>query len=269
MPNDPDLQIPVAFVPPKIPVAEAGLLVDGEIDTKETAATLVDLAVRGGAHASSARTRTTSASTCSTRTWPRRPHEMALLNGIFRGDPPGHRRRPRRRRAACCRRTRTWTPPCASRSPRAAGSPRCPAEADHGAGLRRRRAGALRDRPRRALGAAARGRAAAGGRSPSRSSSTRCAAASGRPEGRAWTDQVEGFQKYLATAEADQLRFEEGEDIFSRYLPWAIVFGLADRWAKVCGDLVAMGRIPDTTPYWYYGNINLASFNTGLPDRHA
>ena len=46
--SDPDLAIPVAFVPPKIPVAEAGLLVDGELDTKETAATLVDLAVRGG-----------------------------------------------------------------------------------------------------------------------------------------------------------------------------------------------------------------------------
>ena len=73
-----------------------------------------------------------------------------------------------------------------------------------------------------------------------------------------------GSATYLATAEADQLRFEEGEDIFSRYLPWAIVFGLADRWAKVCGDLVAMGRLPDTTPYWYYGNLNLASFNTGF-----
>ena len=84
------------------------------------------------------------------------------------------------------------------------------------------------------------------------------------PEGRAWTDQVEGFEKYLATAEADQLRFEEGEDIFSRYLPWAIVFGLADRWAKVCRDLVAMGRIPDGVPYWYYGNLNMASFNTGF-----
>ncbi|MGI3786576.1 MAG: hypothetical protein ACRYG2_38010, partial [Janthinobacterium lividum] len=61
-----------------------------------------------------------------------------------------------------------------------------------------------------------------------------------------------------------QLRFEEGEDIFSRYLPWAIVFGLAERWSKVCGDLVAMGRLPDTSPSWYYGTMNLASFNTGF-----
>ena len=30
--NDPDLPIPVAFSPPRIPVAEAGLLVDGQVD---------------------------------------------------------------------------------------------------------------------------------------------------------------------------------------------------------------------------------------------
>ena len=64
-------------------------------------------------------------------------------------------------------------------------------------------------------------------------------------EGRAVCDQVEGFKTYLATAEADQLKFEEGEDIFSKYLPWAIIFELADRWAKICADLVAMGRLPN------------------------
>ena len=42
-----------------------------------------------------------------------------------------------------------------------------------------------------------------------------------------------------ATAEADQLRFEEGADIFSRYLPYAIVFGEADRWVRVFGPLAA------------------------------
>ncbi|MDO5533708.1 MAG: DUF2207 domain-containing protein, partial [Propionibacteriaceae bacterium] len=67
--------------------------------------------------------------------------------------------------------------------------------------------------------------------------------------GRAWTDQVEGFRTYIATAEADQLRFEEGEDIFSKYLPWAVLFGLADRWVSVCEKAIAMGRIarPDTS----------------------
>jgi uncharacterized membrane protein len=83
-------------------------------------------------------------------------------------------------------------------------------------------------------------------------------------DGRAVCDQVEGFRTYLATAEADQLRFEEGEDIFSRYLPWAIVFELADRWAELCSQLVAMGRLPDETPYWYSGSYNIGYFNTAF-----
>jgi len=44
-------------------------------------------------------------------------------------------------------------------------------------------------------------------------------------EGRAMCDQVEGFRSYLTTAEADQLKFEEGEDIFSKYLPWRSASG--------------------------------------------
>ena len=71
--------------------------------------------------------------------------------------------------------------------------------------------------------------------------------------GRALTDQIEGFRLYLATAEAEQLRFEEGEDIFSKYLPWAVMFDLTERWTKVCERLVELGRIPDLAPTWYYG----------------
>lgn len=64
--------------------------------------------------------------------------------------------------------------------------------------------------------------------------------------------QALGFREYLATAEAEQLRFEEGEDVFSRYLPWAIVFGLADRWAQIVADAAARGMaVPE--PAWYVG----------------
>lgn len=85
--------------------------------------------------------------------------------------------------------------------------------------------------------------------------------------GRAWTDQVEGFRTYLATAEADQLRFEEGEDIFSKYLPWAILFGLADRWVRVCQQAIALGRLAEPDYSWYGGtgwnpNIILWNLNT-------
>ena len=49
--------------------------------------------------------------------------------------------------------------------------------------------------------------------------------------------QALGFKKYLATAEAEQFSFEEAAGIFSRYLPYALVFGVAAHWAKVFGEV--------------------------------
>lgn len=69
--------------------------------------------------------------------------------------------------------------------------------------------------------------------------------------GRALTDQVEGFRLYLTTAEADQLRFEESEDIFSRYLPWAVLFDCTQRWTDVCQQAVDLGLMQLAAPTWY------------------
>jgi predicted membrane protein DUF2207 len=63
--------------------------------------------------------------------------------------------------------------------------------------------------------------------------------------------QAKGFRTYLATAEADQLRFEEGQDIFSRYLPFAVVFGVTDHWVQVFAPLAAAGRVAPAA--WYVG----------------
>ncbi len=56
-------------------------------------------------------------------------------------------------------------------------------------------------------------------------------------DGTAVRIQTLGFKKYLETAEADQIRFEEAADIFSRYLPYAIAFGVAEHWATVFGEV--------------------------------
>lgn len=81
--------------------------------------------------------------------------------------------------------------------------------------------------------------------------------------GRATEDQIVGFRRYLATAEADQLRFEEGEDIFSRYLPWAIAFDLADRWQQVCAKAVQEGYVTmSAEPTWISGGYNPLYMNT-------
>ena len=71
-------------------------------------------------------------------------------------------------------------------------------------------------------------------------------------DGTAVLAQALGFRTYLTTAEADQIRFEEGQDVFSRYLPYAIVFGVADRWARVFSELAAQGRAV-AAPGWYVG----------------
>ncbi|WP_296140156.1 DUF2207 domain-containing protein [uncultured Tessaracoccus sp.] len=66
--------------------------------------------------------------------------------------------------------------------------------------------------------------------------------------GSAMLQQARGFELYLRTAEADQIRFEESIDVFSRYLPYAMIFGVADRWAKVFKRLEAESR--------YHGNTD-------------
>lgn len=72
-------------------------------------------------------------------------------------------------------------------------------------------------------------------------------------EGSAMLVQSLGFKKYLATAEADQIKFEEASDIFSRYLPYAIVFGVADHWAKVFGDIAKK----------YREGVDIGAYNAG------
>lgn len=57
--------------------------------------------------------------------------------------------------------------------------------------------------------------------------------------------QTMGFHHYLRTAEASQIRFEEAADQFSRYLPYAMVFGIADRWAGVIGEVVRREQARD------------------------
>jgi len=263
-------QIPVAFAPPRIPVAEGGLLIDAKANTTETAATLIDLAVRGALRIDNSGEE--QRAVLLNPAVATAPHEQVLLQNLYPSLQPGAEitleRRPtgdtsmRQAHDAMIEalrqqiKARNWY----LRMPRAGGGSsfasgaRCACLAMvgiwvFGAGIAGTAIGAATGGLGRAMvivipvvavivamviwiSKRARGQR--------------------NPVGRAVTDQLIGFRTYLATAEADQLRFEEGEDIFSRYLPWAIAFDLADRWQRVCAQLVAAGRItPD--PYWYTG----------------
>jgi Predicted membrane protein (DUF2207) C-terminal domain/Predicted membrane protein (DUF2207) N-terminal domain len=250
MPNDSDIPIPVAFSPPPIPVAEAGLLMDGQVDIRETAATIIDLAVRGALTVQSDGDHDFRI-TLVDPTKASAPHETVLLTNLFEDETlgaerdlsqPGSLASPHEQIRDSVRNQvaeRGWfrkVPSAAATSGLGVAMIAIGLFATLGLGFWIAWARAL---PRVLLllipllpivitFAVIRAKLKRGQRTA---------------EGRAMCDQVEGFRNYLGTAEADQLKFEEGEDVFSKYLPWAIIFELADRWAKICGDLVAMGRL--------------------------
>ena len=269
VPSDPKMEIPVSFAPPQIPVADAGLLIDGETQVRDTTATLVGLAVSGAIQLRSDGQQQVRLID------PERapdPVSRSLLDALFpEGTPPG--------------------------TEVDFGNPGTLTAAHEMIGTlvldRARSAGVFVREPGGSKGISF----GIGGmffpavmigvvgfsfigtimwflvplliagvltwtvvrRKLSRGQRT--------AYGRALTDQVEGFRLYLATAEAEQLQFEEGEDIFSRYLPWAIMFDLTERWTKVCERLVALGRLPEAAPTWYYGNYwSMNAFGSQIND---
>ena len=58
------------------------------------------------------------------------------------------------------------------------------------------------------------------------------------------------IKDYLATAEKYRLQWQEKELIFEKFLPYAMVLGVADKWAKTFADL---GLPP---PTWYEGSAS-------------
>ena len=48
-----------------------------------------------------------------------------------------------------------------------------------------------------------------------------------------------GFRHYMEIAEKERQRFAERENIFSEYLPYAIVFGCVEKWANAFKDIDA------------------------------
>jgi hypothetical protein len=269
VPSDPKMEIPVSFAPPQLPVADAGLLIDGETQVRDTTATLVGLAVSGAIQL-----RSDGQQQVRLIDPERAPDDLghSLLVSLFpEGTAPG--------------------------TELDLGEPGTLTAAHELVGTlvlnRARASGVFMREPGGSPGIGF----GIGGmffpvvvlgvlgfsflgsvmffllplliavvvtwtvvrRKMSRGQRT--------AYGRALTDQVEGFRTYLATAEAEQLRFEEGEDIFSRYLPWAIMFDLTERWTQVCLRLVELGRIPAAAPTWYYGNYwSMNSFGSQIND---
>ena len=66
-------------------------------------------------------------------------------------------------------------------------------------------------------------------------------------KGSAVMRHVAGFRRFIDESEKERARFAERKNLFSEYLPYAIVFGATKKWARAFADLD--GEPPDT--YWY------------------
>jgi hypothetical protein len=66
-------------------------------------------------------------------------------------------------------------------------------------------------------------------------------------KGTAMVRRVHGFRRVIETAEAHQARWAERENVFPRYLPFAVVFGLTEKWARAFAGLAA----PEQVSSWY------------------
>src|SRR5581483_11814680 len=75
------------------------------------------------------------------------------------------------------------------------------------------------------------------------------AMASRTAAGRETMQKTLGFRLYMNTAEKYRQQFAEKAEIFTQLLPYAIVFGCVDRWAKAFE-----GIDTSATNNWYVGN---------------
>lgn len=77
-------------------------------------------------------------------------------------------------------------------------------------------------------------------------------------------DGAKGFKLFLTTAEKYRLQWQEKEGIFEKYLPYAMVFGVADKWAKA----FAAVHVEPVHPAWYIGpslmNFNAVDFTSRM-----
>ena len=74
--------------------------------------------------------------------------------------------------------------------------------------------------------------------------------------------RVEGFRRFIEDSEQDRARFAERKNLFSEYLPYAVVFGCTEKWARAFAGVD--GELPEVS--WYSGTdgFTAASFSSSM-----
>jgi uncharacterized protein (TIGR04222 family) len=72
---------------------------------------------------------------------------------------------------------------------------------------------------------------------------------------------VDGFRRFIEESEKERAQFAEKKNLFTEYLPYAIVFGATDKWARAFAGL---GDEPPDTGSWYVGSslFNYVAFGS-------
>ncbi len=76
--------------------------------------------------------------------------------------------------------------------------------------------------------------------------------------------RVNGFRQFIEESEKDRARFAERANLFSEYLPYAVVFGATEKWARAFAGLE--GDVGLATGGWYVSSnpFLLASFASSM-----
>jgi len=82
------------------------------------------------------------------------------------------------------------------------------------------------------------------------------------PKGYATVRRIRGFKTFIDESEKDRAAFAERQHLFSEYLPYAVVFGAVDKWARTFAGID--GELPQTN--WYVSSyaFNYVTFSGAM-----
>jgi uncharacterized membrane protein len=80
--------------------------------------------------------------------------------------------------------------------------------------------------------------------------------------------RIKGFKLYMDTAEKYRQQFNEKENIFEKFLPYAIMFGMTKKWIKTMERVYGEKYFATYHPVWFYGagisNFNVDSLTSSI-----
>ena len=67
--------------------------------------------------------------------------------------------------------------------------------------------------------------------------------------------EIKGFKMFMETVDKDRAQFYEKENIFEKFLPYAIVFGMTSLWIQKMRDIYGEEFYTTYAPAWYVGSL--------------